>query len=71
MVSVEDCNDGDQGNGVSKGMLRVLGAFRTASECVEEAVIAMVALVTLSASSLNLISIAVGSKEGPKRQQMG
>jgi hypothetical protein len=33
-VAVEDCNDDDQGNGVDKGELRVLGAFRNASECV-------------------------------------
>ncbi len=32
-VAVEDCHDDDQGNGVGKGNLRVLGAFRNASEC--------------------------------------
>jgi hypothetical protein len=33
-VAVEDCNDVDQGNGVGKGGLRVLGTFRNPSECV-------------------------------------
>ncbi len=33
-VAVEDCDDDDQGNRVGKGKLRVLGAFRNASECV-------------------------------------
>jgi hypothetical protein len=33
-VAVEDCNDDDQSNGVGKGELRVLGAFRIPSECV-------------------------------------
>jgi hypothetical protein len=33
MVAVEDCDDDDQGNGVGKGKLRVLGAFRNPSEC--------------------------------------
>ncbi len=34
-VAVEDCNDDDQSNRVGKGKLRVLGAFRNLSECVE------------------------------------
>jgi hypothetical protein len=34
MVAVEDWDDDDQGNGVGKDKLRVLGAFRNASECV-------------------------------------
>jgi hypothetical protein len=34
MVAVEDHNDGEQGDGVGKGQLRVLGSFRNASECV-------------------------------------
>jgi hypothetical protein len=33
-VAVDDCDDDDQGNGVSKVKLRVLGAFRNASECI-------------------------------------
>jgi hypothetical protein len=32
-VAEEDCDDDDQGNGVGKDKLRVLGAFRNASEC--------------------------------------
>ncbi len=35
MVAVEDCNDDDQSNGVGKGKLRVLSAFRNPSKCVE------------------------------------
>jgi hypothetical protein len=34
MVAVEDWDDDDQGNGVGKGKLRVLGTFRNASKCV-------------------------------------
>ncbi len=34
LVAVEDCNDDDQSNGVGKGNLRVLGAFRNLSDCV-------------------------------------
>jgi hypothetical protein len=34
MVAVEDHNDDDQSNGVGKGKLRVIGAFRNPSECV-------------------------------------
>jgi hypothetical protein len=33
-VAVEDCDDEDQSNGVGKGKLRVLGAFRNPSKCV-------------------------------------
>jgi hypothetical protein len=33
-VAVEDCNDDDQSNGVNKGKVRVLGAFRNLSKCV-------------------------------------
>ncbi len=33
-VSVEDCDDDDQGDRVGQGELRVLGAFRSMSECV-------------------------------------
>jgi hypothetical protein len=62
-VAVEDRDDDDQGNGVGKGKLRVLGAFRNPS-------MAMVALAALSVSSLNLISIAARSKEGPKWQRI-
>jgi hypothetical protein len=32
-VAVEDCNDDDQGNGIGKGKLGVLSAFRNTSEC--------------------------------------
>ncbi len=32
--AVEDCNDDDQGDGVDKGKLRVLGTFRNTSKCV-------------------------------------
>jgi hypothetical protein len=34
MNAVEDCNNDDQGNGVGKGKLRVLSAFRNASVCI-------------------------------------
>jgi hypothetical protein len=34
MVAVEDCNDDDQSNGVGKGKLRALGAFKKPSKCV-------------------------------------
>ena len=33
-VAVEDHEDDDQGDGVGKGKLRVLGAFRNPSECI-------------------------------------
>jgi hypothetical protein len=33
-VAVEDWDDDDQGDGVGKGKLRVLGAFRNPSKCV-------------------------------------
>ncbi len=33
-AAVEDCDDDDQCDGVGKGKLRVLGAFRNASKCV-------------------------------------
>jgi hypothetical protein len=33
-VAEEDCNDDNQSNGVGKGKLRVLGAFRNLSKCV-------------------------------------
>jgi hypothetical protein len=33
-VAVEDCDDDDQSDGVGKGELRVLGAFRNPSECI-------------------------------------
>ena len=59
MVAVKDHDDDNQSNGVGKGKLRVLGAFRNPS-------MAMVALAALSVSSLNLISIAARSKVGLK-----
>jgi hypothetical protein len=31
-VAVEDCDDDDKSNGVGKGKLRVIGAFRNLSE---------------------------------------
>jgi hypothetical protein len=34
-VAVEDCNDDDQSNGIGNCKLRVLGAFRNPSECLE------------------------------------
>ncbi len=34
MVAVKDHDDDNQSNGVGKGKLRVLGAFRNPSECV-------------------------------------
>jgi hypothetical protein len=64
MVAVEDCNDDDQSDGVGKGKLRVLGAFKNLSKCVGSTM-AMVDLAALSVSSSNLISIAARSKEGP------
>jgi hypothetical protein len=33
-VAVEDCNDDNQSDGVGKGKLRVLGAFRNPSKCI-------------------------------------
>jgi hypothetical protein len=33
-VAVEDCDDDDQGNGVGKGKLSVLSAFRNVPKCV-------------------------------------
>ncbi len=69
-VAVEDCNDDDQGDGVGKGKLRVLGAFRNASDCVGSRD-HNGGSGSLSVSSSNLISIAAGSKKGLKRQQIG
>ncbi len=34
MGAVKDCNDGNEGNHIGKGKLRVLGAFRDSSESV-------------------------------------
>ncbi len=33
-VAVKDCNDGNEGNCISKGKLRVLGAFKDSLESV-------------------------------------
>jgi hypothetical protein len=69
-VAVEDCDDDDQGNGVGKGKFRVLGAFRNASDYVGSQD-CNGGSGSLLVSSSNLISIATGSKEGPKRQRIG
>ncbi len=68
-VAVEDYDDDDQSNGVGKGELRVLGAFRNLSESVGSRM-AMVALAASSVSSSNLISIAASSKMGPKQRRI-
>jgi hypothetical protein len=68
-VAVEDWDDDYQGNGVGKCKLRVLGAFRNLSKCIGSRK-ATVALAALSVSSLNLISIAMRSKEGPNCRQI-
>jgi hypothetical protein len=69
-VAVEDRDDDDQGDGVGKCTLRVLGAFRNMSNCVGSRDCDGCS-GSLSVSSLNLISIAAGSKEGPKRRRIG
>ncbi len=65
-----DWDDDDQGNGVGKDKLRVLGAFRNVSDCVGSCD-RNVGSGSLLISSLELISIAAGSKEGPKQWRIG
>ncbi len=71
MVAVlKDRDDDDQGDEVGKDKLRVLGAFRNASKCVGSCN-PDGGSGSLIGIKLNLISIATGSKEGPKPQRIG
>ncbi len=68
--AIKDCNDGDEGNCIGKGNLRVLVPSQTHLGP-QGAPMAMVALVAFSVSNLNLISISAQAKASEIDNNLG